>query len=312
MAIIDLKKRYFQALKYYSWLVSPKSNVDLLLERLLQKSVDIETLNDPMAFITLLRGCIEKLTYSVETKKDQASASDQHAKRFRSLIYTLQNGAPSLKLDAARRIALYADGYGALKEEKEGGAGWLTHIQDYFQLSSSFGGKGRVLYTAAKTLRPKLCLECGTAFGMSAAFTLMGMDEADGGQLTTIDRDEQLSQIVAPRLRQLYPDRIVFELGDVEPKLAEIARRSEPLAPDFIFHDAGHSRDDYVRDFAAILDLVKDKAVLLLDDIRWEDVRFIEKPAHSYRGWQEVIAHPRVEMAVEIDGTLGMVLVAGD
>ncbi len=311
MAIIDLKRIYFQVLKYHSWLVSPKSNVDLVLQQLLRKTVDIDALNDPLAFITLLRGCIEHLAYSVKIKKDRADGADILTKRFRTLIQSLEKGVPSLKLEQARRIALYADEYAGLKQEKTGGI-WLGHIQDHFKISSSFATKGRLLYTAARTLRSDECLECGTAYGMSAAFILSGMDEAEGGRLVTIDRDQELNQIVAPYLRRLFPDRITFELGDVHGKLSEMKQRSDAVNPELIFHDAGHSREDYVRDFAAILDLVKNKAVLLLDDIRWEDVRFIEKPAHSYRGWQEVIAHPRVEMAVEIDGALGMVLFAGD
>ena len=38
---------------------------------------------------------------------------------------------------------------------------------------------------------------------------------------------------------------------------------------DFVFHDAGHTYDDYVNDFAAIEPLMAPGSVLLLDDIRW-------------------------------------------
>ena len=37
---------------------------------------------------------------------------------------------------------------------------------------------------------------------------------------------------------------------------------------DFLFHDAGHSREDYVRDFDAVLPILAPGAVILIDDIR--------------------------------------------
>jgi predicted O-methyltransferase YrrM len=76
---------------------------------------------------------------------------------------------------------------------------------------------------------------------------------------------------------------------------------------DFLFDDAGHSREDYIRDFGVAIQGITPGGVLLFDDIRWDDPRFRAKTPETYRGWRKVVMHPRVKQAVEIDGTLGLI-----
>ena len=77
---------------------------------------------------------------------------------------------------------------------------------------------------------------------------------------------------------------------------------------DFMFHDGGHYKENYIRDFSAACTALVPGSVVLFDDIRYESRLFRETPHHTYEGWMEVVAHPRVKMAVEVSGELGLLL----
>jgi predicted O-methyltransferase YrrM len=94
--------------------------------------------------------------------------------------------------------------------------------------------------------------------------------------------------------------------GLTQDALPDLARSLKQI--DFLFHDAGHSRDEYIRDFNAVVGILSPGSVVLIDDIRWEDPRFSARQAETYRGWREVVGHARVRRAVEIDGNLGLLL----
>jgi predicted O-methyltransferase YrrM len=78
---------------------------------------------------------------------------------------------------------------------------------------------------------------------------------------------------------------------------------------DFMYHDAGHTREDYVRDFGAVVDSLSPGSIIVIDDIRsTADPRF--GGIDAYRGWLDVIAHARVRHAVEVDGATGVALLS--
>jgi predicted O-methyltransferase YrrM len=69
------------------------------------------------------------------------------------------------------------------------------------------------------------------------------------------------------------------------------------------------TREDYVRDFGAVVDFLSPGSVIVIDDIRGTvDPRFGEIDA--YRGWLDVIAHARIRHAVEVDGAMGVALLS--
>lgn len=77
---------------------------------------------------------------------------------------------------------------------------------------------------------------------------------------------------------------------------------------DLLFHDAGHSGEAYVRDFAAALPFLAPGSVALFDDIRWFDPQLMTTDPKCYEGWMEVTRHPRVRRAGEIGSEMGIVL----
>ena len=78
-----------------------------------------------------------------------------------------------------------------------------------------------------------------------------------------------------------------------------------------MYHDAGHSKKHYIEDFHTVLPAMKPGAVILFDDIRWKDPRFMPTNPQCYEGWKEVVKHPRVRQAVEINNDMGLLLLDG-
>ena len=77
---------------------------------------------------------------------------------------------------------------------------------------------------------------------------------------------------------------------------------------DFAFHDAGHSFKDYTEDFLLIEPKLSDGAVMLFDDIRWNNDSSADQNPQTYKGWQKVISHPKVIIAAEINRSQGLLL----
>jgi predicted O-methyltransferase YrrM len=154
--------------------------------------------------------------------------------------------------------------------------------------------------------RPNICLELGTAYGISARFILGMQTQGRTLHLTTIEGYQPTYALISPQLSEKYGPAVDCRLGWTKDVLPELARSSSPIH--FLFHDAAHSMDDYVRDFSLIVDSLATGAVLLLDDIRWEDPRYPESSADTYRGWQAIAQHKRIRHAVEVNGSMGMAL----
>ena len=57
-------------------------------------------------------------------------------------------------------------------------------------------------------------------------------------------------------------------------------------------------------DFNAFVGSLRRGAVVLIDDINWDDRRWSTGPTRTHEGWLEVVSHPRVKRAVEIDQEL--------
>lgn len=100
------------------------------------------------------------------------------------------------------------------------------------------------------------------------------------------------------------PGRIVLVRGYSHDVVEEV-RLHTPNAGLF-FHDGAHSEHAYTTDFACYEPLLAPGAVLLYDDIRWEDARIAQTPSRTYEGWRKVVSHPRVRAAYELDGDLGL------
>lgn len=284
-----------------------RQNVDLVLSMALAMPGVSSEVRYPVAYVELLRTCIEHLAYPVKDVKADAAIDDEvAAKRFATVVDVLRTDVPPIELADAREIALIADRQRALSEPLEYD-NWAGDVGLAFSIASGFGRMGRILATIIRFARTERCLELGTAYGVSALFMLAALKAAGrAGHLATVEGWEPQFSLSSSLLTTRWGNAVSCHFGKTEDVLPALVASLGRL--DFVFHDAGHTRDDYVRDFAAVEPALAPGAVLLIDDIRWDDPRFSAGKSRAYEGWLEVVAHPRVRRAVEIGETIGLLL----
>jgi predicted O-methyltransferase YrrM len=279
-------------------------NVDIALRSILQDEKILLKTNDAASYVELLRAYIEPAALRVVIAKPSKSLDDVYGKRFKLLIETIQSNLLPLPIPMALEVTEEADRLRGMTVP-------LTDDLDLglnFVIASSLGHKGRLLANVIRLCRSERCLELGTAYGMSAMFMLGMQPYVDWKiHLTTVEGWEPLFPF-AKRLKERYDEAVACHFGMTQNVLPQLMSTLGPI--DLMYHDAGHTREDYVRDFGAVVNSLSPGSVIVIDDIRWEDTRFGGEQAHTYRGWLDVIAHPRIRHAVEVDGAIGVALLS--
>jgi predicted O-methyltransferase YrrM len=260
--------------------------------------------NFPKSYAAFLRTSMCPQRHRIrEIKGRSASATDSDAaKRFDALLKTLASDVPPIALPVAEELGLIADSL-------------LTNVQPaadsdvaaHFATSSSTPRVGRLISCIVRTMRSKECLELGTAYGMSALYILDMVKNNGGGRLTTVEAFEPQFTQASRMLEQRHGDAVRAHKGWTAEVLPALVPTLAPI--DFLFHDAGHSRKDYLDDFALIEPILAPGAVMLMDDIRWNDQRYFNGDPQTYAGWRDVVANERVERAVEVGNGMGLLLV---
>jgi predicted O-methyltransferase YrrM len=184
-------------------------------------------------------------------------------------------------------------------------------VGHHFGVASSGGRKGRLLAAAVRFFEARRILEVGTAYGISSMF--MGIALQETGleiqlpAIHTLEAYEPQATLSRTLLEQELKGLVHCAKGRANEALASLAQTAAPI--ELVFHDAGHTYDDYIHDFAAFEPHMGPGSILILDDIRWEDTRSSNsKPSKAYEGWQAVTSHKRVKCAAEIDGSIGIAL----
>jgi predicted O-methyltransferase YrrM len=283
----------------------PNSGIDLVLDLALRNGMEKGPIFFPLEYLKFFRSCIETVNLEVRQVKSDNQAEDPSSKRFDTLVYALRR-LPAIEFSAAQEIARVADGYRA-NSTPIVGDNWILDVRSHFETSSSSGEKGRILATVVRFSQCQNGLELGTAWGISALFILDAMRaHGTAGKLTTLEGGKTQFELSSATLKKRYQDQITLKFGWTHEALPELVRSLSKV--DFVFHDAGHSHDDYVNDFNAILPILAPGAIVLIDDIRWSDTRFFKGDPRCHEGWMKVVEHPKVRRAVEIGQSLGMLM----
>lgn len=280
---------------------------DELVLAALQANGGMSEIRDPFAYVNFLRECIEPLTFSIREIKGNEELDSLESKRFTTVLSSLQSGVPPIEFSVAKNIGLIADRYRFLFSPLESPR-WAGDTALHFAISSSFGKKGRLLFTIIRLSRSRDCLELGTAYGLSALFISGGLQTAGtGGHLTTLEAGEPQFSLASMMLKTNCADSVTCIHGSTQDHLANVVKTLSGL--DFVFHDASHTREDYIADFSTFVGSLRRGATVLFDDINWDDRRFVTNPPRTYEGWLQIVSHPRVKRAVEINGVMGLLLV---
>ncbi len=296
-----------KAKAYAESVLIPRSNEDLAISAALAESHVISELNYPASYVDFLRQCIQRQHHVVKHLKSEAG-SGEAAKRFATLLDVLRTDVPAVPLAIAHDIGRVADGFRSMAETKAF-ADWIGDVGLHFAISSSFGRKGRLLSTIIRYMRAERCLEVGTAYGMSALFMLSVLAaKGRSGHLTTVEGGRDQFELASTMLKERYGENVSCRFGSSSDELRSLA--DTPQAIDFFFHDAGHSREMYLKDFGAALPMLAPGSTILIDDIYWDDPRFYKTPPRAHDGWLEIVGHSRVLQAVEVDHAVGLALLA--
>ena len=282
----------------------PMRPLDLALLAYLTHRDDLAKAHDPEAFVEFVRGCLESINYSISWVK-RGATNDIPGQRFMTGVSMLERRVPSMSLPEASRIALAADELAADATLTEAW-GRPVDVGSHFTMSSSPPRKGRLLFGLVRSAQAQSCLELGTAYGLSALFMAAASPEETPCRIDTIEFYEQQFSIAQDLVGRLAPRKVYCHQGlttEVIPKLDLVDKVG------FVFHDANHTRQAYIEDFGAFEPLLTSGAFVLFDDIRWDNPIPESAPSETYEGWMEVVRHPRVVRAVEIDGELGLLQV---
>jgi predicted O-methyltransferase YrrM len=284
-------------------------NVEVVLTSVLRDSNFLKTANDAVAYVEMLRSCLEPLSLPVTYVKTLSdSTDDETAIQFTTLVETIRTMILPLPVARALSVAAEADRMRGIMSPVTSSR-WSADAGMHLAVSSSTGHKGRLLATIVRYGRAERCLELGLAYGLSSLF-MLGQPIWQDRQVhvDTVEGLEPQYSIAREMLQRLYPGHANCHFGWTGEVLPKLMATCEPF--DFLFHDAGHTGRDYINDFAAVIDHLRPGALALIDDINWNDVRFGDGASGAYEGWKHIVAHDRVRAAVEIDGAMGLALIA--
>lgn len=150
---------------------------------------------------------------------------------------------------------------------------------------------GAFLLRLVRELRPRSCVELGTAIGISGAYQAAGLELNGGGTLRSIEGSPTLAAKARELLGELGLDeRIEVVEGSLDEVLEDVLEAARPV--DLAFLDAGKAYEPMLRQFRRLLPHLAPSATVVMDDIHWS--------REMAAGWRELSSHPRVRLAVDL------------
>lgn len=280
----------------------PPATADPTLDAVITAALANESLAgmcDVVAFADFLRLAWRVLALDVVSVV-AATAESPDEQRFDTLLEVLRTGVPALRYDDAIRLGRAADHLWGRREHFDRKQ-LSMDAGRHAKLASSSADKARILAAVVRFMRVHSAIEIGTGYGLSALYLCLEL--AADGRIATVEISEPQSSIAS---ELLSADERVQALkgwsGEVAGEVAAIVGTRAQL----LFHDGGHSYDRIVADFATYCELLPAGAVIVVDDIRWDDPDFFDGPARTYEGWLAITHDPRVRSAVELNGCYGL------
>jgi predicted O-methyltransferase YrrM len=166
-----------------------------------------------------------------------------------------------------------------------------------FSLGAIGYAEGTYLYSVVRTLRPRVAVETGVANGFSTAFLLQALHANGEGHLHSIDLPREVGRVYEPGTFYdgegragippgsepgwLVPDELrkrwTLVLGRSQDELPPLLERLGTI--DFFMHDSEHSFDCMWFEFNAAWPRLRERGVLVSDDINATEAfaRFVQQ-----------------------------------
>jgi predicted O-methyltransferase YrrM len=200
-----------------------------------------------------------------------------------------------------RRIEAAAQATNALGAQKladEYGEPGGRRLPDVVRSSSPCGD----LYAwLVQQRRPETVVEFGSAFGISGMYFAAALEAARAGHLYSFEINRDWADIAERNIASISR-RFTLTRGAFE----DHVDTAVPAGIDLALVDGIHTSDFVMRQFAILKRLVRPGGILVFDDID-----FPKPGARMREAWEAIAADADVAAAVEIQGRLGLVELAG-
>lgn len=263
-------------------------------------AVDLSSVNNPQRFAEFLLDCWRPQAMRV-TELHSADSSTDAELRFSQILQQLRGGVMPFGVGEALRLARAADDLEALRDPVDRPRVSYDAAM-HARAAATPTVHGRMLASIVRFARAKKVVEIGTAYGMGSLF--LSSELGDDGRLITIEVSEPQRTNSRRILSALEPKRVTTLHAWSSEAVGEVAEKFGTI--DLLFHDGGHSREAYIADFGHYEPLLAPGALVLFDNIRWNNPIWSVEDPKTYEGWLEVTRHPRVRAAVEIEDDYGL------
>ncbi len=155
------------------------------------------------------------------------------------------------------------------------------------------------LFRLIREFKPAVCVELGTALGISGAYQAAALALNGTGRLITLEGAEALATIARENLARLGLDTVTVVPGRFQDTLAGVLAGQPTI--DYAFIDGHHDEQATIGYFAQILPQLSRTSVMIFDDIAWT--------AGMKRAWRTIVGHERLRTVADL-GDIGVCLSA--
>jgi predicted O-methyltransferase YrrM len=147
-----------------------------------------------------------------------------------------------------------------------------------------------LLFKLIREFHPTVCLELGTALGISAAYQGAACELNNNGRIITIEGSESLVFEAKKNIEKLNLNRVNIVFGRFQDKLQGVLQENAPI--DYVFIDGHHDESATLTYFKQILPYLSDGAILVFDDIYWSD--------GMKRAWNTIQKNKNLKISIDL------------
>jgi predicted O-methyltransferase YrrM len=149
---------------------------------------------------------------------------------------------------------------------------------------------GGLLFRLVRQFRPTVCLELGTALGISTAYQAAALQLNHHGRILTLEGSESSASLARENFGKLGLEGIEVVLGRFQDTLQEVLHQNGTI--DYVFMDGHHDELATLSYFRQIYPHLAEGAILILDDISWS--------SGMQRAWDAIKKDNRVKACVDL------------
>ncbi len=147
-----------------------------------------------------------------------------------------------------------------------------------------------LLFRLLREFKPRVCLELGTALGLSAAYQAAALTLNGQGHIVTLEGAEPLARLAREHFDALGLANVDVVTGRFQDTLAGVLQDQGPL--DHAFIDGHHDGPATVGYADQIMPALSGQALLVFDDISWSD--------GMRSAWRAIASHDRVKLSMDL------------